>query len=92
MGQHETLGNKSTEKLVKELFQQLAYEAYEVRVGIEEAKGTMMVQVRVASSDFDRVVGRNGTTAQSLAVIVGAVAKKLGKHCTVQIRKSDTSI
>jgi len=57
MGQGNTLDDRIIGALVKELVQQVADKADDVCVWIEETDSTMVVQVEVTSSDFDRVVG-----------------------------------
>lgn len=91
MAQGNTVHDRMIGTLVKDLVQQIASKTEDVCVWGEETDDTMIVQVEVESSDFDRVVGRNETTARSLGVIVSAVAKKLGKRCVLQIRKSNAA-
>ena len=46
---------------------------------------TLLFEVRVAPEDRGRVIGREGRTVRSLRLLVGAAARKAGRHATLEI-------
>ena len=43
------------------------------------------LSVRVAPADRGRVIGRGGRTADALRALLGAVAQRHGKTCSVEV-------
>ncbi|GFP29820.1 KH domain-containing protein [Candidatus Hakubella thermalkaliphila] len=50
-----------------------------------EEDGTIIYQLKVASDDIGKVIGKKGRIANALRVIIGASATKEGKVARVQI-------
>lgn len=45
----------------------------------------VLLELEVAPADLGRVIGRRGRTAESLRVVLDAVAEKHGTNCDVEI-------
>ena len=54
---------------------------------VNEVTGEMttIIELRVAPSDMGKVIGKNGRTAHAIRVLLSAVARKAGKHATLEI-------
>ena len=44
-----------------------------------------MFELRVATSDLGKVIGKQGKTARSIRTILSAAGTKLGKRCVLEI-------
>jgi len=58
-----------------------------LKVQINEIVGerTIVFELRVASADMGKVIGRSGETARSLRTIIAAVAAKQNKRSVLEI-------
>lgn len=56
-----------------------------VRVTEVYGETTIVYELRVGQSDMGKVIGKRGRTAHALRVIISAVARKGGKHATLEI-------
>ena len=56
-------------------------------VAVTESKGehTSVFELRVAKGDVGKVIGKEGRTAQSMRIILGAASAKLKKRCVLEI-------
>ncbi len=45
----------------------------------------VLLELEVAPADLGRVIGRRGRTAESLRVVLDAVAERRDTHCDVEI-------
>ena len=56
-------------------------------VAVTESKGehTSVFELRVAKGDVGKVIGKEGRTAQSMRIIVGAASAKLKRRCVLEI-------
>jgi len=56
-------------------------------VSVTESKGehTSVFELRVAKGDVGKVIGKEGRTAQSMRIIVGAASAKLKRRCVLEI-------
>ncbi len=70
--------------LVQFLATRLADRPDEVRVTVQEGPQTLY-ELRVASEDQGRIIGREGRTIQALRVLVGAAARRRGGRATVEL-------
>ena len=61
----------------------------QVQVNILESGSVVVVELRTNSGDIGKVIGREGRMAQSLRVLLTAVATKLKKKCVLQILEND---
>ena len=57
------------------------------RVSVRERPGgeKTILELKVAPGDRGRVIGRHGRTAEALRILLGAVAKRGGKSCELEI-------
>ena len=56
-----------------------------VQVRAAEGEEVIVLELRVHPSDLGKVIGRQGRTAHSIRIILGAVGMKLRKRVTVEI-------
>lgn len=56
-------------------------------VGVAEVEGerTTVYELRVATSDLGKVIGKQGKTARAMRTILSAAGTKLGKRCVLEI-------
>ena len=56
-------------------------------VSVEEIEGnqTSVLELKVASSDLGKVIGKQGRTARSMRTILGAASTKLKKRTVLEI-------
>lgn len=71
-------------ELVRYLASQLTDYPDAVEVSVQEGPQTLY-ELRVASEDQGRVIGREGRTIQALRVLVGAAARRHGGRATVEL-------
>jgi predicted RNA-binding protein YlqC (UPF0109 family) len=57
----------------------------EVRVEPAERKGMTVYEISVAPGDAGKVIGRRGTTIQTLRSLVQMGSAKQGRRCTVDL-------
>ena len=74
------------EKLIVILAKALVDKPEEVNVTLEtQEDGTLNYQLKVASEDVGKVIGKKGRIANALRVIIKAAATKENKRARVQI-------
>ena len=56
-------------------------------VSVKEVVGekTTVFELRVASSDLGKVIGKQGKTARAMRTILGAAGTKVGMRCVLEI-------
>ncbi|MBI5742170.1 MAG: KH domain-containing protein [Nitrospirae bacterium] len=56
-------------------------------VGVAEIEGerTTVYELRVATSDLGKIIGKQGRTAHAMRTILSASGTKLGKRCVLEI-------
>jgi predicted RNA-binding protein YlqC (UPF0109 family) len=57
----------------------------EVVVAEVDGERTSIFELRVASSDIGKVVGKQGNTARAMRTIMSAACTKLEKRCVLEI-------
>jgi len=57
----------------------------EVIVAVADGEKTSIFELRVASSDIGKVVGKQGKTAQAMRTIMSAAGTKLDKRYVLEI-------
>jgi len=72
-------------ELVEYMAKALVAKTGEVEVRAGGADHSPVYELRVASSDIGRVIGRQGRTARSMRAILGAAAAKAHKRATLDI-------
>ncbi len=71
--------------LVVQLVRGLVREPGRVRVREHVEPGRTVLELSVAAADRGRVIGREGRTAGALRALVGALARRRGTACTLEI-------
>jgi len=71
--------------LVEAMARALVDSPEEVSVKEVEGERTTVFELRVASSDLGKVIGKQGKTARAMRTILGAAGTKIGKRCVLEI-------
>ena len=72
-------------ELVTTLVRGLVRQPERVQVYKEDEDGQTYYDVEVEPSDRGRVIGREGRTVNALRTLLGAVARKRGESCELEI-------
>ncbi|MDP3013204.1 MAG: KH domain-containing protein [Candidatus Subteraquimicrobiales bacterium] len=72
-------------ELLETLAQALVDNPGEVSVTMVEGEKSVILQLKVASDDVGKVIGKEGRIAKALRIIVGAAAAKESKRAMVEI-------
>jgi predicted RNA-binding protein YlqC (UPF0109 family) len=73
------------ENLLLVLARSLVDEPEKVEVSGTESDSRVDLELRVASADMGRVIGRQGRTIRAIRTVVKAASVKLGKRVTVEV-------
>jgi len=73
------------QQLVEMVAKALVDQPEAVAVESRDIDGSVALRLKVAASDLGKIIGRQGRTARSLRVIVGAAALKRNQRCTLDI-------
>jgi predicted RNA-binding protein YlqC (UPF0109 family) len=71
--------------LVELMAKSLVDKPEEVIVAVADGEKTSIFELRVATSDIGKVVGKQGKTAQAMRTILSAAGAKLEKRCVLEI-------
>ncbi len=71
--------------LVVDIAKALVDKPEEVHVNEVEGERTTVYELRVATSDLGKVIGKQGKTARSIRTILSAAGTKLKKRCVLEI-------
>ena len=71
--------------LIEDIAKALVDKPEEVAVGAVDGEKTTVFELRVATSDLGKVIGKQGKTARSMRTILSAAGTKLGKRCVLEI-------
>lgn len=71
--------------LVQYISQALVDKPDEVSVAVIEGENSIILELKVASDDVGKVIGKGGQTAKALRKILSAAATKLKKKSLLQI-------
>ena len=72
-------------ELVSTLVRGLVREPGRVRVHERTVRGRLVIELTVHPDDRGRVIGRDGRTVNALRTVLGAVARKHGDSCQLEI-------
>ncbi|MHB8780657.1 MAG: KH domain-containing protein [Candidatus Geothermincolia bacterium] len=72
-------------ELLEFLARALVDDPEQVTVTQVEGERSVILQLRVASEDTGKVIGKNGRIAQALRTVIKAVATKEGRSAIVEI-------
>ena len=62
-----------------------------VKVSEVVGETTVVYELKVDQPDMGKVIGKNGRTAHAIRVLLSAVARKAGKHATLEIASTTFS-
>lgn len=71
--------------LIEDIAKALVDKPEEVSVSEVDGERTTVFELRVATSDLGKVIGKQGKTARSMRTILSAAGTKLGKRCVLEI-------
>ena len=71
--------------LVELMAKSLVDKPEEVVVAEVEGERTAIFELRVATGDIGKVVGKQGNTARAMRTILSASGTKIGKRCVLEI-------
>ena len=71
--------------LVEAMARALVDTPEEVVVKEVDGERTTVFELRVATSDLGKVIGKQGKTARAMRTILGAAGTKIGKRCVLEI-------
>jgi predicted RNA-binding protein YlqC (UPF0109 family) len=72
-------------ELIESMARALVDRPEEVSVKEVEGEKTTVFELRVASTDLGKVIGKQGKTARAMRTILGAAGTKIGKRCVLEI-------
>ncbi len=72
-------------ELVEAMARALVDKPEEVAVREVDGEKTTVFELRVASTDLGKVIGKQGKTARAMRTILGAAGTKIGKRCVLEI-------
>ncbi len=72
-------------ELVESMARALVDSPDEVSVKEVDGERTTVFELRVATSDLGKVIGKQGKTARAMRTILGAAGTKIGKRCVLEI-------
>ena len=71
--------------LVETMAKALVDNPEEVKVMEVDGERTTVFELRVATTDLGKVIGKQGKTARAMRTILSAAGTKLGKRCMLEI-------
>jgi len=72
-------------ELVETMARALVDNPGEVSVAEVDGEKTTVFELRVATSDLGKVIGKQGKTARAMRTILSAAGTKMGKRCVLEI-------
>lgn len=72
-------------ELVETMAKALVDNPGDVSVAEVDGEKTTVFELRVATSDLGKVIGKQGKTARAMRTILSAAGTKLGKRCVLEI-------
>lgn len=71
--------------LIEDMAKALVDKPENVAVAEVEGERTTVYELRVATTDLGKVIGKQGKTARAMRTILSAAGTKLGKRCVLEI-------
>jgi predicted RNA-binding protein YlqC (UPF0109 family) len=71
--------------LIRDIVQALVDHPEEVIVSEVEGEHALILELKVAKTDFGKVIGRHGRTAQAIRTILSAASGKAKKRIVLEI-------
>jgi predicted RNA-binding protein YlqC (UPF0109 family) len=72
-------------ELVERMAKALVDKPEDVLVNEIDGEKTTVYELRVATSDLGKVIGKQGKTARAMRTILSASGTKVGKRCVLEI-------
>jgi hypothetical protein len=72
-------------ELIKEITKSLVDNPEQIQVKEVDGDKTSVIELRVARTDFGKIIGKKGRTAQAIRTILSAASAKLGKRTILEI-------
>jgi len=72
-------------ELVERMAKALVDKPEDVSVNEIDGEKTTVYELRVASADLGKVIGKQGKTARAMRTILSASGTKIGKRCVLEI-------
>lgn len=72
-------------ELIEQIAKALVDKPEEVSVSEVEGERTTVYELRVASTDLGKVIGKQGKTARAMRTLLSASGTKIGKRCVLEI-------
>ena len=71
--------------LIEYIAKSLVGDPSQVQVNVIEGEKSTILELKVASSDIGKVIGRHGRIAKSIRTVLQAAAAQSGKHAVLEI-------
>ncbi len=71
--------------LIEDMAKALVDKPEDVAVAEVDGERTTVYELRVATTDLGKVIGKQGKTARAMRTILSAAGTKLGKRCVLEI-------
>jgi predicted RNA-binding protein YlqC (UPF0109 family) len=71
--------------LVEYIAKSLVDDASQVEVNVIEGEKSTILELRVASDDIGKVIGKHGRIAKAIRTVLQAATAKTGKHTILEI-------
>ncbi len=71
--------------LIELMAKSLVDKPEDVTVAEVDGERTAIFELRVATSDIGKVIGKQGNTARAMRTILSASGTKIGKRCVLEI-------
>ncbi len=72
-------------ELIQEITKALVDNPEQIQVKEVDGDKTSVIELRVARTDFGKIIGKKGRTAQAIRTILSAASAKLGKRTILEI-------
>ncbi|MGD8351834.1 MAG: KH domain-containing protein [Nitrospirota bacterium] len=72
-------------QLIEAMAKALVDNPGDVAVAEVDGEKTTVFELRVATSDLGKVIGKQGKTARAMRTILSAAGTKIGKRCVLEI-------
>ena len=77
--------NKRGKELIEYIAKSLVDDASQVEVNVIEGEKSTILELRVASDDIGKVIGKHGRIAKAVRTVLQAATAKIGKHMVLEI-------
>jgi uncharacterized protein len=78
-------GTMEMKELIREITTALVDNPEQVHITQIDGDRTAVIELRVARTDFGKIIGKKGRTAESIRTILSAASAKQDKRCILEI-------